>query len=276
MERMFTVSQVAAMLGLGIDAVRFYEKKGLVHPQINPENRYRMYSLYQIMELLDVSYYRSLGMSISEIRSISEDCDEERLIDLLREKRQQTQRKLRYEQQMLKRIEYVEALTRRMQERGQGTDIVEVPPCYILFEQREDSLEDYLAQVSGMDHDHYIFCQLAREFSLEQGADTALRCVPMRTLLLMNCSTAKELDSPANRNKVLPGMRALHSIVQLPNADLRREDVASMLETARRQGLHLENRLLMREVPMISYTDLAHYYAELFIPLAETEQKTEA
>lgn len=275
MERMFTVSQVAALLGLGIDAVRFYEKKGLVHPQINPENRYRMYSLYQIMELLDVSYYRSLGMSISEIRSISEDCDEERLIDLLREKRQETQRKLRYEQQMLKRIEYVEALTRRMQERGQGTDIVEVPPCCILFEQREDSLEDYLAQVSGMDHDHYIFCQLAREFSLEQDADTALRCVPMRTLLLMNCSTAKELDSPASRNKVLPGMRALHSIVQLPNADLRREDVASMLETARRQGLRLENRLLMREVPMISYTDLAHYYAELFIPLAELEQKTE-
>ena len=31
----------------------------------------------------------------------------------------------------------------------------------------------------------------------------------------------------------------------------------------------------MREVPMISYTDLAHYYAELFIPLAELGQKTE-
>ena len=27
MERMFSISQVAQMLGLGIDAVRFYEKK---------------------------------------------------------------------------------------------------------------------------------------------------------------------------------------------------------------------------------------------------------
>ena len=35
MERMFSISQVAQMLGLGIDAVRFYEKKGLVHPQVN-------------------------------------------------------------------------------------------------------------------------------------------------------------------------------------------------------------------------------------------------
>ena len=48
MERMFSISQVAQMLGLGIDAVRFYEKKGLVHPQVNSKNRYRMYSFYQL------------------------------------------------------------------------------------------------------------------------------------------------------------------------------------------------------------------------------------
>ena len=39
LKQQFTISQVAQMLGLGIDAVRFYEKKGLVHPQINPDNR---------------------------------------------------------------------------------------------------------------------------------------------------------------------------------------------------------------------------------------------
>ena len=70
MERMFSISQVAQMLGLGIDAVRFYEKKGLVHPQVNSKNRYRMYSFYQIMELLDISYYRSLGLSIGQIHQL--------------------------------------------------------------------------------------------------------------------------------------------------------------------------------------------------------------
>ena len=74
MERMFSISQVAQMLGLGIDAVRFYEKKGLVHPQVNSKNRYRMYSFYQIMELLDISYYRSLGLSIGQIHQLYESC----------------------------------------------------------------------------------------------------------------------------------------------------------------------------------------------------------
>lgn len=93
MDRMFSISQVAQMLGLGIDAVRFYEKKGLVHPQVNPKNRYRMYSVYQIMELLDVGYYRGLGMSIEQIRSIYDQCDEEQLMHLLHQKRLETEKK---------------------------------------------------------------------------------------------------------------------------------------------------------------------------------------
>lgn len=102
MERMFSISQVAQMLGLGIDAVRFYEKKGLVHPQVNSKNRYRMYSFYQIMELLDISYYRSLGLSIGQIHQLYESGDEEQLLCLLREKKRETEKKILYEQQLLK------------------------------------------------------------------------------------------------------------------------------------------------------------------------------
>lgn len=111
MERMFSISQVAQMLGLGIDAVRFYEKKGLVHPQVNSKNRYRMYSFYQIMELLDISYYRSLGLSIGQIHQLYESGDEEQLLCLLREKKRETEKKILYEQQLLKRIEHVGSMT---------------------------------------------------------------------------------------------------------------------------------------------------------------------
>ena len=138
MDRMFSISQVAQMLGLGIDAVRFYEKKGLVHPQVNPKNRYRMYSVYQIMELLDVGYYRGLGMSIEQIRSIYDQCDEEQLMHLLHQKRLETEKKIRYEQQLLKRIEHVESIAAKIQEMGESIDIQTFPQSDILFEQRED------------------------------------------------------------------------------------------------------------------------------------------
>ena len=124
------------MLGLGIDAVRFYEKKGLVHPQVNSKNRYRMYSFYQIMELLDISYYRSLGLSIGQIHQLYESGDEEQLLCLLREKKRETEKKILYEQQLLKRIEHVGSMTARIRERGGEIDITTFPEGYVLFEQR--------------------------------------------------------------------------------------------------------------------------------------------
>lgn len=220
MERMFSISQVAQMLGLGIDAVRFYEKKGLVHPQVNSKNRYRMYSFYQIMELLDISYYRSLGLSIGQIHQLYESGDEEQLLCLLREKKRETEKKILYEQQLLKRIEHVGSMTARIRERGGEIDITTFPEGYVLFEQREDSLERYLEQVSSMDNDHFVFCQMVREFAIEQQEGEERLCkVPSRMMLLLDKDTAQQLGEHNEGRKTFPAMRALHSIVRLSNAD---------------------------------------------------------
>lgn len=54
----YKISQIAKLLGLSSDTIRFYEKKGLVHPSVNPDNQYREYDLDNILELLDIIYYR--------------------------------------------------------------------------------------------------------------------------------------------------------------------------------------------------------------------------
>ena len=268
MERMFSISQVAQMLGLGIDAVRFYEKKGLVHPQVNSKNHYRMYSFYQIMELLDISYYRSLGLSIGQIHQLYESGDEEQLLCLLREKKRETEKKILYEQQLLKRIEHVGSMAARIRERGGEIDITTFPEGYVLFEQREDSLERYLEQVSSMDNDHFVFCQMVREFAIEQQEGEERLCkVPSRMMLLLDKDTAQQLGEHNEGRKTFPAMRALHSIVRLSNAQTHVEMVEQMCWFAKEQGIRLENRLFMLEIPLISYTDLDHYYAELFIPI---------
>ena len=268
MERMYSISQVARMLGLGIDAVRFYEKKGLVHPQVNPQNRYRMYSLYQIMELLDVSYYRSLGMSIEQIQQLYESSNEEQLMELLDKKRQETEHSIRYEQQLLKRIEHVGRMAARIRERDGEIGIEVFPESYVLFEQQENSLERYLEQVSGMDYDHYIFCQMVRELMIDT-EEKGCSQTPVRTMLLLDRRVADELSEQTENRKCVPAKLALYSVVRLENADAKQLDLSAMFRYAKEHDLHLQNRLFMVEVPLISYTDLDHYYAELFIPLAE-------
>ena len=70
-------------------------------------------------------------------------------------------------EQLLERIEYAES--GYVKDSGDGGEYrysAPFPQSDILFEQREDSLNRYLEEVLGMDHDRYIFCQLAREFPL--------------------------------------------------------------------------------------------------------------
>ena len=49
MEKTYTISQISKLLGLTNDAIRFYEKKGLVHPTINPYNSYSIYNLKNVL-----------------------------------------------------------------------------------------------------------------------------------------------------------------------------------------------------------------------------------
>lgn len=156
----------------------------------------------------------------------------------------------------------------RIRERGGEIDITTFPEGYVLFEQREDSLERYLEQVSSMDNDHFVFCQMVREFAIEQQEGEERLCkVPSRMMLLLDKDTAQQLGEHNEGRKTFPAMRALHSIVRLSNAQTHVEMVEQMCRFAKEQGIRLENRLFMLEIPLISYTDLDHYYAELFIPI---------
>ena len=49
MKKYSTISEISKLLGLSTDTIRFYEKKGLVHPHVNPENNYRMYTLMNVV-----------------------------------------------------------------------------------------------------------------------------------------------------------------------------------------------------------------------------------
>ena len=177
--------------------------KGLVHPQVNSKNRYRMYSFYQIMELLDISYYRSLGLSIGQIHQLYESGDEEQLLCLLREKKRETEKKILYEQQLLKRIEHVGSMTARIRERGGEIDITTFPEGYVLFEQREDSLAGVIWSRSPVwTIHHFVFCQMVREFAIEQqGGEERLCKVPSRMMLLLDKDTAQQLGDTTRAEK---------------------------------------------------------------------------
>ena len=68
-----SVGEISKALGISNETIRHYVQEGLIAPRKNPENNYWEYSSDDFIRLSDVLFYRSVGLSIKEIKSIMND-----------------------------------------------------------------------------------------------------------------------------------------------------------------------------------------------------------
>ncbi len=66
MER-YKIGDVAKILGISPDLLRYYEKKGVVTPTKDATNDYRYYDFWDINFLLDCLWFKKFGFSIDQI-----------------------------------------------------------------------------------------------------------------------------------------------------------------------------------------------------------------
>jgi len=72
---MFTVTELANRSGTTPHAVRYYTRMGLLKPERNPENGYRLYRASEVPWLKFVRQAKHLGYTLHEIREIMHDSD---------------------------------------------------------------------------------------------------------------------------------------------------------------------------------------------------------
>ncbi len=85
--RMLKIGEVSRRSGVGIEALRFYEKGGLIDRPSRTESGYRVYGEEVLERLVFIRRAQALGFSLDEIRRIIDDarkgespCDEVREI----------------------------------------------------------------------------------------------------------------------------------------------------------------------------------------------------
>src|SRR5947208_12634782 len=66
----YTVKQVAAMSGVSVRALHFYDETGLLKPARVGANGYRFYEEPQLLTLQQILFYRELGFELKQIKQI--------------------------------------------------------------------------------------------------------------------------------------------------------------------------------------------------------------
>ena len=64
------IGEIAELTGLSISNIRFYEKKGLMEPAREAENKYREYTEADLQRLKEIMLYRKMNLSIEQIAQI--------------------------------------------------------------------------------------------------------------------------------------------------------------------------------------------------------------
>src|ERR671919_763211 len=78
----FTVKQVAAMSGVSVRTLHFYDETALLKPAYVGANGYRFYEEPQLLTLQQILFYRELGFELKEIKRILERADFENVAAL--------------------------------------------------------------------------------------------------------------------------------------------------------------------------------------------------
>src|SRR6476660_9318737 len=66
----YTVKQVAAMSGVSVRALHFYDEMALLKPAYTEANGYRIYEEPQLLMLQQILFYRELGFELKRIKEI--------------------------------------------------------------------------------------------------------------------------------------------------------------------------------------------------------------
>src|SRR6478609_11464938 len=78
----YTVKQVAAMSGVSVRTLHFYDETGLLKPAYCGANGYRFYEEPQLLTLQQILFYRELGFELKQIKAILSRADFEKVAAL--------------------------------------------------------------------------------------------------------------------------------------------------------------------------------------------------
>ena len=107
----YKIGDVARILGISPDLIRYYEEKGVVSPAKDPLNNYRYYDTWDINFLIDCLWYKNFGYGIEQVAHIVSNSTYSELLDILKARGDEIEAALRYQQLLLERIrKYTENL----------------------------------------------------------------------------------------------------------------------------------------------------------------------
>ncbi|MDR1573189.1 MAG: MerR family transcriptional regulator [Clostridiales Family XIII bacterium] len=132
---LYKIGEIAEILGVTRDTLRYYEKRGIVSPVKDAENDYRYYDFWDVNFLMDCLWYRAFDFSLEQVADIFKMESYQDISDMFKRKEEDYRAVIRRNSLLLERSEHQRAEIARV---GQllGKCVIAMCPEHILYFNR--------------------------------------------------------------------------------------------------------------------------------------------
>ncbi|WP_077611473.1 MerR family transcriptional regulator [Clostridium sp. Marseille-P2415] len=152
----YSIGEVSSRLGLSRDTLRFYEKKGMIHPE-KQKNGYRSYTYEDIRMLLSIMFYRRLNFSIEDINRILFKSSFHSYRSMIQEKIAEEKLQVEQHRQSLIHLKHLQQLYQNVE---QCLNRYDIRPLQRYYQMTDDSLIDIM-DISDL-------CYIYQEYRIEE------------------------------------------------------------------------------------------------------------
>lgn len=147
-QKLYSIHQVAELLGISADAIRLYEKNGLVQPIRNETNGYRCYEAEQIHKIMGIALYRKLDVGIAQIKSLLQLSDLSSIIQTFASFEEENEARI---EELKQKTEKLIFMRHHLESIAEGVDCISVrklPARYILAASPQGKIDyDEMAKI---------------------------------------------------------------------------------------------------------------------------------
>lgn len=234
----YLIGDVADLIGLSRDTLRYYEKRGILSSQ-RGENGYRYYTDQDISRLIGILYQRKMDLRLNDMESLCvADNTIEKMSAIMDSRLKEEELKIRFHQQNIARLQLTKADCEDIRYNLGKISLLDFPSAYIIVPHMElsDSVTQwfrYSAQYSGLDM-MYTFS----EFTWSQKDGQTLRMEHKNTQLVLYEYLKDFVDYPITTDtaRTPRSMLCVSSCCACASSIPSSQDLLPLIQWAEKQG----------------------------------------
>ena len=264
----YLIGDVANLMGLSRDTLRYYEKRGILSSE-KGDNGYRYYTDIEIARLLSILYQRKMDLGLDDITTLwTGDTGIDHLVGLLQNRLEEEQQEIRRHQQTIARLHLTQNDCENIRNHLNEVMLSNIPSAYIIVPHAgfKDGIElwfEYARNYPGLDM-MYVYDEYAWQ---QTGESIAIDYKNSQLVLKQELAEYVDYDIPANTTTLTQPSLCVSSFCVSPTRVPPDENIRRMISWAEDQGLMISHQLYCTFAMQGLERGKQFYYLQLYLPV---------